>query len=80
MQKTYHTIEEHKAGMHKHLKGWNSPHLERLIEATAPDALLLSHIYQRQALPLSFSRDALHTAPRPGHVWRSGNNHGMRVS
>ena len=52
MQKTYHTIDEHKAGMHKHMKGWNSPHLKRLIAATEPDALLLSHIYQRQVLPL----------------------------
>lgn len=50
MQKSYHTIDEHKAGMRKHMKGWNSPHLEKLISATQPDAMLLSHIYQRQVL------------------------------
>ena len=50
-QKSYHTLEEHKAGMRKHMKGWDSPHLEKLITATQPDAMLLSHIYQRQALP-----------------------------
>ncbi|CAL5228140.1 g11219 [Coccomyxa viridis] len=49
--KSYKTIDEHKAGMHKHMKGWNSPHLKRLIAATEPDALLLSHIYQRQVQP-----------------------------
>ena len=36
--------------MRKHMRGWTSPHLEKLISATQPDAMLLSHIYQRQAL------------------------------
>ena len=47
LQKTYHTPEEHKAGMRKHMKGWNSPHMEKLIAATEPSTILLSHIYQR---------------------------------
>jgi hypothetical protein len=48
LQKTYKTLEDHKKGIRRHLRSWNAPSLERLIEATQADSILLSNIYQRQ--------------------------------
>ena len=49
MQKSYDTYEKHIAGMRKHMAGWKSPHMEKLIAATQRDSVLISHIYERCA-------------------------------
>ena len=49
VQKSYDTYEKHIAGMRKHMTGWKSPHMEKLLAATQPDSVLISHIYERCA-------------------------------
>ena len=50
VQKSYDTYEKHIAGMRKHMTSWKSPHMEKLLAATQPDSVLISHIYERCAL------------------------------
>ena len=65
LQKTYTTLDEHKEGMRRHLRAWNAPSLERLIEATKADSILLSNIYQRQvSCRAAIIQGLLHAAPR----------------
>ena len=63
LQKTYKTLDQHKEGIRRHLRGWNAPSLERLIEATEADSILLSNIYQRQvSCPAANIHGLLHAA------------------
>ncbi|CAK0785685.1 hypothetical protein CVIRNUC_008896 [Coccomyxa viridis] len=49
--KSYDTYEKHIAGMRKHMTGWKSPHMEKLLAATQSDSVLISHIYERRVKP-----------------------------
>ncbi len=59
MQKSYDTYEKHIAGMRKHMTGWKSPHMEKLLAATQSDSVLISHIYERCA-PRPYTADPWH--------------------
>lgn len=47
MQGQYNTPEKHKEAMLGFLKGWNAPHVKKLIAETPADKILLSNIYER---------------------------------
>lgn len=49
LQKSYDSYEKHIAGMRKHMAGWQSPHMEKLLAATQSDSVQISHIYERCA-------------------------------
>ncbi len=48
LQGKYNTPEKHKEAMLGFLKGWNAPHVKRLIAETPADKILLSNIYERR--------------------------------
>ena len=47
MQGQYNTPEKHKEAMLGFIKGWNAPHVKKLIAETPADKILLSNIYER---------------------------------
>ena len=70
MQGHYNTPEKHKEAMLGFLKGWNAPHVKKLIAETPADKVLLSNIYERCVQFNCQTRGQPDTASlHPSSVW-----------